>query len=156
MFNNHTITMGVSFYTCEKIDSFFTLSYNAVSFETLAQSRWPWAVDSPPAPEPLIRRRLRGCWCVAGSGAVRVDPALEPWVRSRLQSHWCAPKHPFLFGSNTITKVWMCVLTQITKSSLTHCKTTSNPRGFVVVDSPNFRTIGAVSSDPMYLSCPPY
>jgi len=53
---------------------------------------------------------------------------------------------------------FLSVLTQITKSSLTHCKTTSNPRGFVVVDSvvnpPNFRTIGAVSSDQMYWPCP--
>ena len=47
---------------------------------------------------------------------------------------------------------------QITKSSLTQCKATTNARGFVVVDSvvnlPNFRTIGTDSSDPMYLSCP--
>jgi len=111
LFNNHTITSGVSFYTCEKIDSFFTLSYNAVPIETLVQSRWSEAVDSPPAPEPLIRRQLRGCWCGPSSGAVGVDPALEPWVPSRLRSHWCASKHLSLFGSNTMTKVWMCVLT---------------------------------------------
>ena len=54
---NAAITSGVSFYTCGYFHTirFFKLSYNTVSIEPLVRRRWSDAVDSSPAPEPLVR-----------------------------------------------------------------------------------------------------
>ena len=65
-------------YECNKIFKYKSSKHKTI--ETLVQSRWSGAVDSSPALEPLIRRRLR---------AVGTEPAPELLVRIRLWSCWC-------------------------------------------------------------------